>query len=513
MLNTGELPNLDSTPATSSARPAASPTETSAASTQLFQEALGQGSNESEAHSAKTRQAIDNALQKMESPKEGPNAERGGTGSSSAPAGNESPAVKSPQANASEQATRMPPAMDSQAEVRAQTLPAGQQAPEARPEARTQTLPAGQQATEARPEARTQTLPAGQQATEARPEARTQTLPAGQQAAEARPEARTQTLPAGQQAAEARPEARTQTLPAGQQAAEARPEARTQTLPAGQQAAEARPEARTQTLPAGQQAAEARPEAGTRTMPAGQQAPEARPEARTQTLPAGQQAAEARPEARTQTLPAGQQAAEARSEAGTRTMPAGQQTADARPDVRMADARQTDPGGRLMGTQDEGADPAIRQTAEPNISGMTNVGVEAAQPNKPANVHAAGQEPRAEISEAARQIADRILVSSPSGSSDGEVRIQLKQTVLEGSDVRIFREHGELKIVIVAQNEFVQRFVSENQAHMLRELGGRLTDERIQLAVEQPQRGRESEQQGNEGRSRQQYVNPDEQED
>ncbi|MCZ0943168.1 MAG: hypothetical protein OXJ53_08940, partial [Gammaproteobacteria bacterium] len=192
----------------------------------------------------------------------------------------------------------------------------------------------------------------------------------------------------------------------------------------------------------------------------------------------------------------------------------GQGGAEGRADLlRATDTRQTDPAnGRVMGHQDEGTDPPVRQTTDPNISGLTNVGVEAAQPNKPANVDAAGQAPRAEISEAARQIADRILVSSPSGASDGEVRIQLKQTVLEGSDVRLFREQGELKIVIVAQNEFVQRFLSDNQAHMLRELGGRLTDERIQLEVEQAERSGESEQQGNEGRSRQQYVSPEEQE-
>ena len=114
--------------------------------------------------------------------------------------------------------------------------------------------------------------------------------------------------------------------------------------------------------------------------------------------------------------------------------------------------------------------------------------------------------PRA--AELAEQVADRILVSAPEPGSAGEVRISLKESVLDGSDVRIFREGGELRIVFLPKTEAAGQLLAENSAVFQQTLGERLQDERVHVEVEPPER-RGADQQDSEGRSRQRYVSPD----
>ncbi|MDE0274083.1 MAG: hypothetical protein OXP11_23065, partial [Gammaproteobacteria bacterium] len=68
----------------------------------------------------------------MESSKEGPSAERAGTGSNSASASNEPLSARSPQANISEQAISQPLGTNSQADPRAQAQGPGQGGAEGR---------------------------------------------------------------------------------------------------------------------------------------------------------------------------------------------------------------------------------------------------------------------------------------------------------------------------------------------------------------------------------------------
>ena len=118
------------------------------------------------------------------------------------------------------------------------------------------------------------------------------------------------------------------------------------------------------------------------------------------------------------------------------------------------------------------------------------------------------QAPVSRASELAEQVADRILVSMPDSSAPGEVRISLKQSILDGSDVRIFREGGELRVVFVAETESAQRLLVNIRDQFQQTLGERLQDQRVHVEVEASARGGAS-QEDNRGRSRQQYVRQD----
>ena len=122
------------------------------------------------------------------------------------------------------------------------------------------------------------------------------------------------------------------------------------------------------------------------------------------------------------------------------------------------------------------------------------------------------QAPVSRASELAEQVADRILVSMPDSSAPGEVRISLKQSILDGSDVRIFHDGGELRVVFVAETESAQRFLANNKELMQQTLGERLQDQRVHVEVEAPARGGAS-REDNRGRSRQQYVRQDDSSD
>ena len=122
------------------------------------------------------------------------------------------------------------------------------------------------------------------------------------------------------------------------------------------------------------------------------------------------------------------------------------------------------------------------------------------------------QAPVSRASELAEQVADRILVSMPDSSAPGEVRISLKQSILDGSDVRIFHEGGELRVVFVAETESAQRFLANNKELMQQTLGERLQDQRVHVEVEAPARGGAS-REDDRGRSRQQYVRQDDSSD
>lgn len=118
------------------------------------------------------------------------------------------------------------------------------------------------------------------------------------------------------------------------------------------------------------------------------------------------------------------------------------------------------------------------------------------------------QAPSTEAVEIAREVTDRILVSAPKPGAPDEVRISLNASVLDGSDIRIFREAGELKVVFVTQTESAQRFLADHRAVFQQTLGERLQDERVHVEVSTG--GREgASREDAEGRSRQRYVPQD----
>ena len=158
-------------------------------------------------------------------------------------------------------------------------------------------------------------------------------------------------------------------------------------------------------------------------------------------------------------------------------------------------------------TETRGPDEAVYREAPP--ADMTGLAAPAGVPepgrgDAPDTVPAPVSRP----AELAEQVADRILVSVPKPGSGGEVRISLKESVLDGSDVRVFRESGELKIVFHPRTEAAGQFLADNGTVLQQALGERLQDERVRVEVEPPDPGGTG-QQDNEGRSRQRYVSPD----
>ena len=129
---------------------------------------------------------------------------------------------------------------------------------------------------------------------------------------------------------------------------------------------------------------------------------------------------------------------------------------------------------------------------------------ESGRTNAPEDV----QPPASRATELAEQVADRILVSMPDSGTPGEVRISLKQSILDGSDVRIFHEGGELKVVFVAETASARHLLVNVREQFQQTLGERLPDQRVHVEVEAPARGEASREDGR-GRSRQQYVGQD----
>ena len=96
----------------------------------------------------------------------------------------------------------------------------------------------------------------------------------------------------------------------------------------------------------------------------------------------------------------------------------------------------------------------------------------------------------------------------PDSNAPGEVRISLKQSILDGSEVRISREGGELEVVFVARTESAERLLVDIREQFQQRLGERLQDQRVHVGVESPNRDGASGE-DDRRRSRQQYVRQD----
>ena len=152
---------------------------------------------------------------------------------------------------------------------------------------------------------------------------------------------------------------------------------------------------------------------------------------------------------------------------------------------------------------DDAHDPDIAATDMTGVAVSAGI-AEWGQTRAPEDVQA----PASRAAELADQVADRVLVSMPDSNAPGEVRISLKQSILDGSDVRIFHEGGELKVVFVAETESAQRLLVDNKQRFQQTLEERLQDQRVNVEVEAPNRDGSS-REDRHGRSRQQYVSQD----
>lgn len=188
------------------------------------------------------------------------------------------------------------------------------------------------------------------------------------------------------------------------------------------------------------------------------------------------------------------------------------ETARTTPTPGAQTAPPREPGGPAASrTEGIASDPGADDAHDPDIEAVDMTGVAASagtgefgRTSAPEGVQA----PVSRATELAEQVADRILVSMPDSSAPGEVRISLKQSILDGSDVRIFHEGGELRVVFVAETESTQRLLVNIREQFQQTLGERLQDQRVHVEVEAPARGGAS-REDSRGRSRQQYVRQD----
>ena len=120
--------------------------------------------------------------------------------------------------------------------------------------------------------------------------------------------------------------------------------------------------------------------------------------------------------------------------------------------------------------------------------------------------------PPADLNKVIGEIADRILVSSAADNPAGmqEIRIHLKESVLPKTEVRIYRHAGSLQVEFVTNSKDSQMFIEQRQANIQKVLGDRLTDESVNVSVQDSQQTRGGQ---GEGRSRQQYINPEQDDD
>ncbi len=108
----------------------------------------------------------------------------------------------------------------------------------------------------------------------------------------------------------------------------------------------------------------------------------------------------------------------------------------------------------------------------------------------------AGSPNAAERAEALAGVAERVLVSAPS-QAEGEVRIQLKESVLPGVEIRLTRQDGLLAVHVVASEPSSANFFAMHREGLQQHLENRL-GENVRVEVRQETSGS-----GGDGRSRQ----------
>ena len=130
-------------------------------------------------------------------------------------------------------------------------------------------------------------------------------------------------------------------------------------------------------------------------------------------------------------------------------------------------------------------------------------------------------QPVQQLNDVVQQVADRILVGESSETGQAEVRITLKDNVLDGTEIRVSGNAGAYEITFVADNKDIETFLANRQEQITTALGEKL-DKEIKVAVtdrdgtpnqQGDQRGRQNQGQPGDGRSRNQRSVEDERDD
>lgn len=130
-------------------------------------------------------------------------------------------------------------------------------------------------------------------------------------------------------------------------------------------------------------------------------------------------------------------------------------------------------------------------------------------------------QPVQQLNDVVQQVADRILVGESSETGQAEVRITLKDSVLDGTEIRVTENAGAYEITFVADNKDIETFLANRQEQIATSLGEKL-DKEIKVAVtdrdgtpnqQGDDRGRQNQGQPGDGRSRNQRSVEDEREE
>jgi len=132
--------------------------------------------------------------------------------------------------------------------------------------------------------------------------------------------------------------------------------------------------------------------------------------------------------------------------------------------------------------------------------------VGATEPEQPGQEVPASVDTSERISKLMDQVADRVLVSHRSSSTDPEVRIKLRQTVLQGTEITIHHEQGDLVVSLSVGSRELGEQLLANTGTLQSGLMDRLHEPvRVEVAV-RPESGRndgaENEGGQSDGRSR-----------
>ncbi|WP_028879855.1 type III secretion HpaP family protein [Terasakiella pusilla] len=160
------------------------------------------------------------------------------------------------------------------------------------------------------------------------------------------------------------------------------------------------------------------------------------------------------------------------------------------------------------GRKEGGQNPEQQQHASPfspgaGILGGMSRGVQAPQ-------QAAGAGQAGQLGELAQEIASRVMVAKGDVNSPGEVRIQLKDGMLQNTEVRVSVVDGKTQITFVSGNVDSANMLHQRSGDMQNELSKRLGDN-VEVKVMSDDEARQSDQDG-QSRNKQQY-HPDEDDD
>ncbi|WP_142848233.1 type III secretion HpaP family protein [Telmatospirillum sp. J64-1] len=173
-------------------------------------------------------------------------------------------------------------------------------------------------------------------------------------------------------------------------------------------------------------------------------------------------------------------------------------------DEMMRGNREREPGGSKdsgTGQQDGGGE---QPQSLPNPFDLLRPGT------MPSTAPAAAPSPlaSADLTALADTVAERILVSDENADGSQEVRIQLKENVLPGTEIRLRHEGGRLVVELVCANADSLRFLDSQRDGLSSLLNSRLKDE-VQVRVTPAGPG-EGSGQPQDGRSREEYLAEDE---